>query len=431
MNTSKSGRCCFAVSNNSIPSVLGVLKFETSGCFAPKMFVTSVQWRCKGTSARDRPARKPTPGAARWFGVGATQRCRRRKPATAVPKQARGQGPACDISLCCCTCVRWIVSTLLRGYLQRLHTGLHGIGADLPAHIFADQGREPPVKSGNDARFGNLLVEGVEVSEPMRHSRHRRRGQCDLRYFVSAEDCCNCAGFGARPNAMGTWIFGMRWCDIDRLPGRYALRRGIAVDIAIANGGNRSPERVVELCVEDGDQRVHLSDRDKRHEACRVNHGHVLRDRDLTRERLVRPGYHHQPEARVLRLPWCAFRAVLATNVFHLVVVARPLVAGERDWRWGPELGRAGHREWAHRGELPAIDRVRFCIDSRRGRRTKSIPCVVPVISAGFDQLHRDPIPKFNAERLRVSIRYGSKIRIARLRCLRLILGREQLHQHS
>jgi hypothetical protein len=90
------------------------------------------------------------------------------------------------------------------------------------------------VKSGNDARFGNFLVESVEVGEPMYHSRHRQRRQCDHWYFVRAKNCCNCAGFGTRPYAMDTRIFGMRWSGIDRLP------RGLVTLIDTAPNISRS-----------------------------------------------------------------------------------------------------------------------------------------------------------------------------------------------
>ena len=105
----------------------------------------------------------------------------------------------------------------------------------------------------------------------------------------------------------------MRRCDIDRLPGRYALRRGIAVDIAIANGSNRSPERVMELRVEDGDQRVHLSDREQRDAVVASTTDMPFSERRIWRASgWFDPGTTISQKRASSRVSLCAFRAVLA-----------------------------------------------------------------------------------------------------------------------
>ncbi len=59
---------------------------------------------------------------------------------------------------------------------------------------------------------------------------------------------------------------------VDRLPGCLAFRGGVAVDIAVADGGDRAPERVLVLGVQDGDHGVRFRGCYHRHEASAVSH---------------------------------------------------------------------------------------------------------------------------------------------------------------
>ena len=60
---------------------------------------------------------------------------------------------------------------------------------------------------------------------------------------------------------MRTRVFRMHGCRVDRLPGSVALGRRVVVDVAIADGGDRTPEFVVIFGVEHGDQPIGSRDR--------------------------------------------------------------------------------------------------------------------------------------------------------------------------
>ena len=71
---------------------------------------------------------------------------------------------------------------------------------------------------------------------------------------------------------MGAWIFGMHRRVVDRLPGCLAFGGGVAVDIAVADGRDRAPERVLVLGVQDGDHSVRFRGGYHCHESSAVDH---------------------------------------------------------------------------------------------------------------------------------------------------------------
>src|SRR5262249_39193 len=141
-------------------------------------------------------------------------------------------------------------------------------------------------------------------------------------------------------DAVRTWVLGVHRRVVDRLPGRIALGGRVAVDVTVADCGDRSPELVVIFGVEERHGAVGLRHRVERHEPRAVDHAQLLEHNKLAGQRLVGWRPEHQPESGGLGLPRRTLGAGLTAIVLDLVVIGSPLLALERDRRTRPELRR-------------------------------------------------------------------------------------------
>lgn len=195
-----------------------------------------------------------------------------------------------------------------------------------------------------NACFGDFPDEVVDTGPGAHHPRglgtraaqSRRRAVPDFGLQHSAD--------GGGDDAVGAGILGVRRCVDERHPRGIALRGVVAVQVAIADRGDRSPEAVVVLGVEHRDQRVVDSLRDggvQAGVAGEVAAGSV-------RDRAYDPGVDRRfdgfPEARDPGLFGAAPRAVLRAERLDLVVVARPLRARQRRRRSGAKLVGTRHQ---------------------------------------------------------------------------------------
>jgi hypothetical protein len=119
----------------------------------------------------------------------------------------------------------------------------------------------------------------------------------------------------------------------------------IVVDIAVADGGDRTPEFVVVFCVKHRDQRIFSGDRRKCEQAGAVDEAEFPGLSHRADDGIVAPSVDHQPKACILGLPCGALGAGAAAEFFDLIVVGSPFRTVERDRRNGAELRRAGQRE--------------------------------------------------------------------------------------
>src|SRR4029434_603266 len=128
--------------------------------------------------------------------------------------------------------------------------------ADWSAHVLTKNSREPIVETRKDASGSDLVRIGVEVGPAMGHPRCRRAGHGHFgnigRPQHSFDGACNRRAY----DAVSTWIFRMHRRVVDRLPGRLAFRGVVAVNIAVTNGSDWAPERVLVLGINYSDTRV-------------------------------------------------------------------------------------------------------------------------------------------------------------------------------
>src|SRR5467141_3643055 len=144
---------------------------------------------------------------------------------------------------------------------------------------------------------------------------------------------------------MGARVFGMKRRVVDRQPIRLALGRRIAVDVAIADRGERAPKLVSVLGVHYRDYCILLGRREERQEARGIDNRHPLADGNLALERMGRERARQQPETGVFGLARGTLGAVLLPQLLYLIVVSRPLLAVQCNRRLWPELRWACHRE--------------------------------------------------------------------------------------
>src|SRR5439155_13449185 len=126
------------------------------------------------------------------------------------------------------------------------------------------------------------------------------------------------------------------------------LSRRVAVVVAIADGGDRSPEVVVVLGVQYSNDRIGDPNRDQRHEPRTVDDTHLLRDHQLPDKRMIGHRWTDQPEPGRLGLLDRSLGAVLSAIILEFVVVGCPLLALQRNRRLWPELGSLRHYERFH-----------------------------------------------------------------------------------
>ena len=123
----------------------------------------------------------------------------------------------------------------------------------------------------------------------------RRVCQCDLGEVLGSEHRLDDAGYGAALDAMRARIFRVHRRGADRLPGCVTISGRVAINIAVANGRNRSPEVVMVLGVQYRDDRVVQANDRERHEARAVCDIHLLCGHELTQEGLI-AGQRVDPE---------------------------------------------------------------------------------------------------------------------------------------
>ena len=113
------------------------------------------------------------------------------------------------------------------------------------------------------------------------------------------------------------------------LPRGIALDRRIVVDVAIADGGDRTSEFVVVLGVEHGDQPIGSRDGHKRKQARAVHDAEFLVRRQGANDGIVDPAVDRQPEADVFDLPIGALGTGSAAERLDFIVVGGPFRAFE------------------------------------------------------------------------------------------------------
>src|SRR5262249_57558401 len=110
----------------------------------------------------------------------------------------------------------------------------------------------------------------------------------------------------------------------------------IAVDVTVADGGDRSPELVMIFGVEERYGAVGLRYSVERHQPRAVDHVHLLEDDKLAYQRLVGRRPEHQPEPGGLRLLPRALGRDLPAVILDLIVMGGPLPALNRGARNPP-----------------------------------------------------------------------------------------------
>src|SRR6266567_839476 len=134
---------------------------------------------------------------------------------------------------------------------------------------------------------------------------------------------------------MRTGIFGMHWRINKRQPRCIPFGEGIPINVAIANGGDRTPEIVCVLRVKYRPYRIvrcHRGNREKPSIEGKIPIGAGLHD-----------GYidyrvYCGPKGSDLGLLWGAFRVRLRAEFFDFVVIACPDIACQFGWWTGAEL---------------------------------------------------------------------------------------------
>ncbi len=152
---------------------------------------------------------------------------------------------------------------------------------------------------------------------------------------------------GRRDDAVGARILGVHRRVDERRPARIPLGRAVAVHVAVADGGDRAPEIVGVLGVEDRDQAVVHGHRGQREQACVVGHVAAGGAGDRAGDRPVDGRGRRFPEPRHRGLLRRALGAVPRPDRLDLVVVARPGVTGESGRRARAEVIAAGHHPGA------------------------------------------------------------------------------------
>ena len=112
--------------------------------------------------------------------------------------------------------------------------------------------------------------------------RGRRACYCDLGNIASSEcggdHSCDATG----QDAMSARVFGVHRRLGEGLPGRLAIRRRISVGIAVANGGDGSPEIIMVFGIQHRDQCVVERNSPERHESRALADIHLLSDCELS-----------------------------------------------------------------------------------------------------------------------------------------------------
>src|SRR5260370_25415888 len=225
-----------------------------------------------------------------------------------------------------------------RGRHGRLHHVFHNVFTDLKPHIGPDTSREAIVEAGPDASIRNLFGKGRHVGPAVGHAGRGGARHRDLGDVHGSERRLDDRRDGAAEDAMCARIFRMHRRVVDRLPGHLAICGRVAINIAVANRGDRSPEVVMVLGVKHRHQRVVEPNRHDRHEPRTVADTHLLCCRELTYEGVIGWWPDHEPEPGGLSLLRRPLRTVFPAIAFELVEVCGPLLALQRNRRSVPVM---------------------------------------------------------------------------------------------
>ena len=219
-----------------------------------------------------------------------------------------------------------------------LHNVLRHILADFVAHVLADLHRKAVVKPGQNTCLRALVGEGAHIVQ-----RWTTPGNVGLSIETSGisalpKTVCTMLARPALEMQCAHGLFRMRRRRADRLPSGIAFGSRIAVEIAVANGGDRPPELIFILGVEHGNKCIGSRDRAEREQARAINDAGLLGHNNPSQDGVINSAIHRQPETRVLCLPCGALCAIAASNILDLIVVGGPLLAIEWYRRCRPEL---------------------------------------------------------------------------------------------
>src|SRR4030095_3046611 len=103
------------------------------------------------------------------------------------------------------------------------------------------------MEPGPDASVCNLLGKGRHVGPTMGNTRGRWACHRDLWNVIGTEHCLDDTCDAAAQDAVRTRVFRVRRRVGERLPRGLTLRGRVAVDIAVTDGRDGSPEVVVVL----------------------------------------------------------------------------------------------------------------------------------------------------------------------------------------
>ncbi len=217
-----------------------------------------------------------------------------------------------------------------------------------------------------------------------------------------------------------------------RIDQRHPVRVGfggvVAVAIAIADGGHRTPELVVVLGVEHGDGRI-VHGLGDGHQQARVARGiapgpfgHRIHHAVIDRRKR---GF---PESGLLQLRRRALRAVASAQRLDLVVIARPGDAVQRRRRHRPELRRRGHQPGSALGPLGNGGQDGRHVDARAGHGPVALRCQRAIVLA--ERQHRGRRARAQGDAVALALAFGHGGERVAVRGLdRFGLLRQQFHQ--
>src|SRR5437868_996104 len=112
------------------------------------------------------------------------------------------------------------------------------------------------METGPDAGIGNLFGEGRHVGPTVSYAGCRRTGYRDLGDVGGPEHRLDGTRDGAALDTVRARVFRVHRRIGDRLPSCVTIGGRVAIDIAVANGRDRSPKIVVILGIQYCDDRV-------------------------------------------------------------------------------------------------------------------------------------------------------------------------------
>ena len=202
----------------------------------------------------------------------------------------------------------------------------------------------------------------------------RGAGGAELGHRAAAQLGLQHGADGAGQDAVRARVLRVHRRVDQRRPAGIGLGGVVAVELAVADGGDRAPEVVGVLGIEHGDQRFVHRLRRGGVEARVAQHVAPGLQRHRAQHAVVDGRQRVVPEARDLGLLRRAARAGLAAQRLDLVEVARPGGAGQRRRRGRAELRRAVASPRA----CAAASAARPAARSARRRRARCAACTSP-----------------------------------------------------